>query len=700
MSHQDQLVRVGVDIGGTFTDVVLETGDQLITTKRLTDHAEPDKAVLEGIGHVVDKVGLHAGDIDSMIHGTTLATNALIERQGAKTAFITTEGFRDVIEMRNEGRFEQYDLNIRLPAPLVSREHRYVVQGRLAATGRELVPLDESAVHNIVDRIIEGRYESVAVGLIHAYVNADHEQRIRQIIRQRVPDIAISISSEVSPQMREYERFNTVCVNAFVKPLVAVYLKRLRDRLKGIGVTAPLFMIHSGGGLISVDSAIAFPVRLLESGPAGGAIFAADIAARHGLEKVLSYDMGGTTAKICLIEDRLPKTARVFEAARTYRFKKGSGMPISIPVIEMIEIGAGGGSIGWVDSMRQIRVGPKSAGAEPGPACYNRGGVWPTVSDADLLLGRLDKDHFAGGRIPLLIEQAIKALDEEIGGRLKMDTQTAAVGLCEVVDENMANAARVHAVESGKDLSEFTLIAFGGAAPLHVSRLGEKLGIQAVLVPPAAGVGSAVGFLKAPFGFEAVRGAYLKLSEFSARWVNDLVTELRDEARQFATAGPAHEVRHYEIKAYMRYAGQGWDISVALPNRPYVESDKAEIRRRFEAEYRRLFGRALSGLDIEMIQWSVLARSGLTRPDIVARVAPRRLAKPVGQRRMYDPHQGDFVDAWLYDRAALRSGDRVPGPAIIVEDETTTVITMAFQATMQADHCLLLERRSGESTGG
>ena len=374
-------------------------------------------------------------------------------------------------------------------------------------------------------------------------------------------------------------------------------------------------------------------------------------------------------------------------------------MPISIPVIEMIEIGAGGGSIGWVDSMRQIRVGPKSAGAEPGPACYNRGGVWPTVSDADLLLGRLDKDHFAGGRIPLMPEQAIKALDEEIGGLLRMDTQTAAVGLCEVVDENMANAARVHAVESGKDLSEFTLIAFGGAAPLHVSRLSEKLGIRTVLIPPAAGVGSAVGFLKAPFGFEAVRGAYLKLSQFSALWVNDLVTELRDEARQFASAGPGREARHYEIKAYMRYVGQGWDISVALPNKRYAKSDKEEIRRRFEEEYRRLFGRVLPGLDIEMIQWSVLARSELTKPGIVARVTPRRVAKSAGRRSMYDPHQGDWVDALLYDREALRTGDQVLGPAIIVEDETTTVITTAFQATMQADHCLWLERRSGESTG-
>ena len=409
MSFENHSVRVGADIGGTFTDVVLECGEQQFSTKVLTNYSEPEQAIIDGLVKVTELAGIGIEQVDQLIHGTTLATNALIERRGASTAFITSKGFRDVIEMRTEGRFEQYDLNLSLPAPLISREHRYVVDGRIAATGRELIPLDEAALRDRW-RIRAGGYQSLAIGFIHAYVNPQHERRARDILAEELPDITISISSEVSPQMREFERFNTVCANAFVKPLMASYLERLVDRLHAVGGQCPVFMMHSGGGLISVESAIEFPVRLLESGPAGGAIYAADFAARFGLDKVLSYDMGGTTAKICLIEDCLPKTARTFEVARTYRFKKGSGMPVSIPVIEMVEIGAGGGSLGWVDEMQQIRVGPESAGSEPGPACYDRGGKNPAVTDADLLLGRLDADRFAGGEIHLEIEHSKTAL--------------------------------------------------------------------------------------------------------------------------------------------------------------------------------------------------------------------------------------------------------------------------------------------------
>jgi N-methylhydantoinase A len=463
MSFENHSVRVGADIGGTFTDVVLECGEQQFSTKVLTNYSEPEQAIIDGLIKVTELASIAIEQVDQLIHGTTLATNSLIERRGASTAFITSKGFRDVIEMRTEGRFEQYDLNLNLPAPLISREHRYVVDGRIAATGRELIPLDEAGLRSIAGRIRAGGYQSIAIGFIHAYVNPQQERRARAILAEELPDITISISSEVSPQMREFERFNTVCANAFVKPLMASYLERLVDRLHAVGGQCPVFMMHSGGGLISVDSAIEFPVRLLESGPAGGAIYAADFAARFGLDKVLSYDMGGTTAKICLIEDCLPKTARTFEVARTYRFKKGSGMPVSIPVIEMVEIGAGGGSLGWVDEMQQIRVGPESAGSEPGPACYDRGGKNPAVTDADLLLGRLDADRFAGGEIHLEMEHAKTALQHAVGQQLGMDSETAAIGICEVVDENMANAARVHAVESGKELAEFTMIAFGCA---------------------------------------------------------------------------------------------------------------------------------------------------------------------------------------------------------------------------------------------
>ncbi len=693
MSHNGKKVRVGADIGGTFTDVVLEKGDELYSFKVLTDYAEPERAILDGVEKVAAKAGVLPHEIDLVIHGTTLATNSLIERRGAKTAFITTTGFRDVIEMRNEGRFEQYDLNLTLPPPLISREHRFAVQGRIAATGRELVPLDEPAIERIGDQLVGLGYQSIAIGFIHAYTNGAHERRAREIIQNRAANIEVSISSEVSPQVREFERFNTVCANAFVKPLMASYLGRLATKLKQAGADCPLFMIHSGGGLISIDSAIEFPVRLLESGPAGGAIYAADYAARHGLDQVLSYDMGGTTAKICLIENRTPKTARTFEVARTYRFKKGSGMPISIPVIEMVEIGAGGGSLGWVDEMRQIRVGPESAGSEPGPACYNHGGNKPAVTDADLLLGRLDKDNFAGGDILLSPEQSISALDFVIGNALAMDAETAAVGICEVVDENMANAARVHAVESGKELADFTMIAFGGAAPLHASRLCEKLDMDAVLIPPGAGVGSAIGFLRAPFGFEAVRGAYLKLSQFDPEFTNSLIAELSAEAEKFARAGAPGEILEYEIKAYMRYQGQGWEIVVVLPNRKYTDGDQIEFRQLFEQEYIRLFGRPLEGLDIEIMNWSVQASSPLDQVEKVDPVTASSMENPAKGRKLFDARLQEFVDAGVFSREEMNPGGQIQGPAIIVEHETTTIVTSGFSATMQNDRSLLVQRK-------
>ncbi|WP_281858117.1 hydantoinase/oxoprolinase family protein, partial [Litoreibacter halocynthiae] len=458
-------IRLGVDIGGTFTDVVLEVDGASFSTKVLTTYIAPENAIIDGMQQVCAKADVTPADIGQIIHGTTLATNALIERRGAKTALITTEGFRDVIEMRTESRFEQYDLNLNIPEPLLPRQCRYTVPGRIDATGAELMPLTEADIEPVVEAIAEAGYDSVAIGLIHSYLNDTHEKLVRDVLTKRLPEVMISLSSEVSPQMREYERFNTVVANAYIKPLMKSYLGRLEGRLRDEGVDCNIFLMHSGGGIISLENAAEFPVRLVESGPAGGAVFAANIAARYGLDKVLSFDMGGTTAKICLIKDQTPKTSRVFEVARTYRFKKGSGMPISIPVIDMVEIGAGGGSLAHVDAMRQIRVGPESAGSEPGPACYGRGGDKPAVTDADLVLGKLDPDNFAGGSIKLKTAASETALRAVLGDVLDMDAATSAFGLAEVVDENMANAARVHAVENGEDLSEYTMIAFGGAAP-------------------------------------------------------------------------------------------------------------------------------------------------------------------------------------------------------------------------------------------
>ncbi|MEM7190890.1 MAG: hydantoinase/oxoprolinase family protein, partial [Pseudomonadota bacterium] len=504
-------VNLGVDIGGTFTDVVMERGADICSVKVLTTYGAPEEAILDGITQVCSKAGIAPTEIGRIIHGTTLATNALIERRGAKTALVTTKGFRDVIEMRTESRFEQYDLNLVLPEALIPREDRHVLDERIGAKGQVLRPLDRAEIETLADRLVD--YDSIAIGLMHAYANPAHERMVAEVFSEKLPGKILSLSSEVSPQMREYERFNTVAANAYVKPLMKAYLDRLVDRLASMGVTAPVYLMHSGGGIIGLDSAAEFPVRLVESGPAGGAIFAAHIAAGHGLDRVLSFDMGGTTAKICLIKDATPKTSRVFEVARTYRFKKGSGMPISIPVIDMVEIGAGGGSLAHVDAMRQVRVGPESAGSEPGPACYGLGGLHPAVTDADLVLGRLDADDFAGGTMKLSLDASKATLTSDVGDRLGMGPVTAAFAVSEVVDETMANAARAHAVENGEDLSTYTMIAFGGAAPIHAGRLSEKLGVARILVPPGAGVGSAIGFLRAPFSFEATRSTYLRMSE-------------------------------------------------------------------------------------------------------------------------------------------------------------------------------------------
>ena len=478
--------RLGVDIGGTFTDLVIEREGARRTLKLLTTPEDPARAVIEGVERLCAAAEVAPAELSRLIHGTTLATNALIERKGAKTALVTTKGFRDVLELRTESRFEQYDLDIVLPEPLIPREDRLVLDERIAADGTVLRPLARAEVEALADEIAARGYEAVAVGLIHAYASPAHERLVAEVLAARIPDLDISLSSEVSPKMREYERFATTAANAYVRPLMRAYLARLAGEIAGLGVGVPVHLMHSGGGILDMETASRFPVRLVESGPAGGAIFAADLARRHGLDRVLSFDMGGTTAKICLIRDYTPRTAQVFEVARSYRFKKGSGMPISIPVIEMVEIGAGGGSIARVDAMGQIRVGPDSAGADPGPACYGRGGTAPTVTDADLLLGRIDPANFAGGDIPLDPAAARRAVVEAVGGPLGLDPEAAALGISEVVDETMANAARMHAVESGEDLATFTMIAFGGAAPLHAARLCAKLGIGAFLVPPGA----------------------------------------------------------------------------------------------------------------------------------------------------------------------------------------------------------------------
>ncbi|MGJ8557545.1 MAG: hydantoinase/oxoprolinase family protein [Sulfitobacter geojensis] len=685
---QTSSVRLGVDIGGTFTDVVLEVDGASFSTKVLTTYAAPENAIIDGMHQVCTKAGITPPAITQIIHGTTLATNALIERRGAQTALITTEGFRDVIEMRTESRFEQYDLNLSLPEPLLARQMRYTVAERVDARGDVLIPLNRADVEEVVAQIKTAGYESVAVGLMHSYLNPAHEQMVREVLADMMPDAMVSLSCEVSPQMREYERFNTVVANAYIKPLMKSYLGRLEGRLKDEGVDCNIFLMHSGGGIISIESAAEFPVRLVESGPAGGAVFAAHIAARYGLDKVLSFDMGGTTAKICLIKNQTPKTSRVFEVARTYRFKKGSGMPISIPVIDMVEIGAGGGSLAHVDAMRQIRVGPESAGSEPGPACYGRGGLKPAVTDADLVLGKLDPDNFAGGSIRLDTAGSEGALTTVLGDVLDMDAATSAFGLAEVVDENMANAARVHAVENGEDLSDYTMIAFGGAAPLHAGRLCEKLGVDRLLVPPGAGVGSAIGFLRAPFSFEANRSVYMRLSDFDAAKIKALLGELQNEATGFVRNCAPDATILSEFKAYMRYAGQGWEIPIVLTAEQAADPDAATFERLFADDYAKLFGRTVDGLDIEITVWSANAT---TPPEQVAKVAlatPQGAAAIASRRPMFDPALAEFQDSAVILREGMGQGAEVSGPAIITEDETTIILPTSRKAIRQPDGCI------------
>ncbi|MEM7093048.1 MAG: hydantoinase/oxoprolinase family protein [Actinomycetota bacterium] len=699
MSHRGGL-RIGADVGGTFTDIVLERADGgYESTKVLTTHAAPEQGILEGIESLVEVFDIDLADVDQIIHGTTLATNALIERRGARTALVTTHGFRDVIETRTEGRFEQYDLNIVLPTPLIERRDRFTVVERIGARGEVLRPYDEGSASDVIDALEAGGYNSVAVGFLHSYVSSEHERRFRDQLAARLPDISISISSEVSPQMREFERFNTVCANAYVQPLMASYLVRLRDELRTRGADCPLYLIHSGGGLMSVESAAAFPVRLVESGPAGGAIFAADLASRYGRDRVLSYDMGGTTAKIALIEDATPQTAKTFEVARTTRFKKGSGMPISIPVIEMIEIGAGGGSIASVDSLDQIRIGPRSAGSEPGPAAYARGGLEPTVTDANLQLGRLHPDTFGAENISLEPDRAAAAIREHVADRLDMTVDTAAIGIAEVVDENMTNAARVHAVENGKDLNGFTMVAFGGGAPLHATRLMDKLGLDEVFVPPGAGVGSAIGFLRAPFSYEAVRSFYTTTADFDFAGANQLLDELRTEAEAFVRQGTEAEVV-VERQVSMRYKGQGWEIPVALEGGDFDEFAAEMITGVFTKAYEAFFGRAIDDVLIEAVSWSVRVSSVVEPPprlEIIDDDAAGVAATSTPSRPMYDPTTGATTDAAIVERTSLEPGSAIAGPALIVEAQTTTVLGSRHQAIAQHDGSL---RITNVSTDG
>ena len=685
--------RIGVDVGGTFTDVALEGPGGLTTAKCLTTPEAPEAGVVEGLSAAIADAGIDPGDVDLLIHGTTLATNTIIERKGAVSALVTTAGFRDILETGYESRYDQYDLYLDKRPPLVPRRLRFVVPERISAAGKVLRSLEEDAVRALVPALERQRVRSVAVGFLHSYANPAHELRVREILSECLPELHVTLSSEVCPEIREYDRLSTACANAYVQPLMTRYLRRLGAVLREQGIDCPVFLMSSGGGLMTLETGTRFPIRLVESGPAGGAVLAGRIAAECDLARVVAFDMGGTTAKICLIDGFTPDTVRGFEVDRAARFLKGSGLPLRIPVIEMIEIGAGGGSVARVDDLGRIAVGPRSAGADPGPACYGRGGEDATVTDADLVLGRIDADRFAGGTMALEPAAANLAVAQAVAGPLDLTAPVAACGISEVVDERMANAARVHAIERGRSIGDHTLIAFGGAAPLHAARLAEKLAIERIVVPTHAGVGSAIGFLRAPVAYEVVRSHYMRLKRFDCAGANRVLAALGDEARRIVSVGAPGQPLRERCSAHMRYAGQGHEIVVPLPQRELTDDDAETLRSAFDDEYRTVFARTIPRADIEILSWQVQVSTEPEPPARAFQVARRAVDGAVSVRELRDPVTGAAFPVPVHRRENLAPGDCLPGPCLVVEDQTATCVSAAFDVHVNALGYLVLERR-------
>lgn len=692
-------LKVGVDIGGTFTDVALEDGKRLWSIKVPTTHAAPERAVLEGVARALSSARRSFADVTLLVHGTTLATNALIERKGARTALLTTKGFRDVLEMGNEGRFDQYDMRAVKPEPIVPRHLRFTVDERLRHDGSVIVPLDEAGLVVAARRMRDAGAEAVAIAFLHAYANGDHEARARDILAAELGSVALSTSHEVSPQMREYERVSTTCANAYLQPVVSGYLLRLEASLKAQGLAGPMLLMLSSGGLTTVDTASRFPIRLLESGPAGGAIFACDIAERLKLERVLSFDVGGTTAKFCMVDSGQIRHSLDFEVARTYRFKKGSGLPIRVPVVDLVEIGAGGGSIARVDAVGRIAVGPDSAGSEPGPACYLRGGTDGTVTDCDLILGKLDPESFAGGTMQLGLDEARAALDDAVARKVELTIENAAFAITETVTEAMASAARVHAAEVGTEIGARTCIAFGGAAPLHAARFAQKLAIDHVVVPSGAGVGSAIGFLRAPVAYEVVRSIPMTLGTEVPRPVREALRAMQEQAESIVRPKPGALESPMTVQrgAYMRYVGQGHEIEVEIDADPDGPGFPAALRQGFERTYRRMYGQLIVDNDVEVTIWTVKVLRPRQADGSPSPTANPHRAEPAGRRRVYDGEAGAWQDWPAYDRTMLKPGAQATGPAIIAEAETTTVVPATFGFRIGAEGFIWLDR-VGSST--
>jgi N-methylhydantoinase A len=692
------MYRVGIDIGGTFTDLLLIGRDgRSVIGKTLTTPGDPSLAVETALRAALGEGLARAGERGTLVHGTTLVTNAIIERKGAATALLTTAGFRDALEIGREQRYELYDLNLEFPKPLVPRYLRFDVPERVAADGSVLKPLDVPFVRRLAGELRDKGITAIGICYLHSFRNPEHERRTAEIIREIAPEIRVSLSSEVVAEIREYQRTSTTVANVYVQERVASYLGELQQRLDRLSFQGNFFVMLSSGGIATAETASRFPVRLLESGPAAGALAAAHLGARAGFADLLSFDMGGTTAKLCAVEDGKPLKAHEFEVDRVYRFRRGSGLPVKIPVIDMIEIGAGGGSIARVDALGLLKVGPESAGAEPGPACYGRGGEEPTVTDADLVLGYLDAKYFLGGKMELDLAASRRALSR-LAERLRLTVEQVAWGVHQIVGENMANAARAHLGERGKDPRRMPLYAFGGAGPVHGYRVAEILHLPALIFPFGAGVGSTFGLLAAPLAFDFVRSAYSRLDDMKWPDANRLLDEMAQEGRAVLEgSGLAASDIRFERVADMRYTGQGHEVSVPLPGGRLSERHLEEIQKSFEDVYRNLYGRKGPDVPLEVINWRVVASGPNPPMDFrLPHAANGRDHALKGNRRAYFPEANGYLDTPVYDRYALAPGATFSGPAIVEERESTLIVGGRGRARVDEHLNVVVEFADGQ----
>lgn len=694
--------RLGVDIGGTFTDFVLmdeETG-ALHFGKTLTTQADPSEAVINGMADLLRRHDIRAASLKGIVHGTTLVTNAVIERKGAKTALLTTHGFRDILDIGRELRYDIYDIFLTMPEPIVPRDLRFDVPERVNKDGEVLTPLNKEALLGILEKVLESKghengngatthpgagdgVKAVAVCYLHSFMNPQNERETAELIRAHYPGVHVSLSSDVLPEIREYERSVATAINAYVQPVAEQYLSSLENKLEGIGFEGVLHIMVSSGRLTTVEGAKATPIQLLESGPAGGSMAGVFYGTLIERKNLLCFDMGGTTAKASMIRDGTPEITNDFEAARVRRFRRGSGLPVRIPVIDMIEIGAGGGSIAHMDRLGLLRVGPESSGAEPGPACYALGGGDPTVTDADLLLGYLNPGYFLGGRMTLDVKAATRSVEEKVAKPLGVDAVTAALGIHRVVNENMANAARVHILEKGMDPRSFTMMAFGGAGPVHAYQVARLLKIPQLVVPLGAGVLSALGFLVSPVAVEHVRSYLRRLDAADWNAVNALLDEMEEEGRELMRSAdiPNGQVA-VTRSADMRYSGQGHEINVAIPQGTLGPESVEQIRRNFYQKYEELYGRYMTNVAVESVSWRVLVSGPSPRIQFSMLGESGEHSALKGKRHVYFPESHGFEDCPVYDRYLLTPGSSLEGPAVIEERESTLVVGPASRVTI------------------